>query len=115
MEAIFHNSVAASRKSAAFSRARIGGVFTRRRCTLKCDLFSLAGFVIVLLSSSEVAPAHAQSEAAAAVGSVKRVLTLEAAKRLTFQNNWDLLAARSDVDLATAQRIERSTVSLLPG
>jgi cobalt-zinc-cadmium efflux system outer membrane protein len=33
------------------------------------------------------------------------VLTLADAKRLTFQNNWDLLAARSDVDIATAQRI----------
>ena len=35
----------------------------------------------------------------------KRVLTLADAKRITFENNWDLLAARSDVDIATAQRI----------
>ena len=61
--------------------------------------------MMVLLSSSEVAPAHAQSEAAAVAGSLKRILTLAEAKRLTFRNNWDLLAARSDVDLATAQRI----------
>src|SRR5258707_1063717 len=63
------------------------------------------GLVLVLLSSSGVAPAHAQSEAAAVAGSLKRILTLAEAKRLTFRNNWDLLAARSDVDLATAQRI----------
>jgi len=67
-------------------------------------LFTAATVALVLLSSSGVAPAHAQSETAAA-GSIKRILTLADAKRLTFQNNWDLLAARSDVDLATAQRI----------
>jgi len=35
----------------------------------------------------------------------KRVLTLQDARRTSFQNNWDLLAALSDVDIATAQRI----------
>lgn len=32
-------------------------------------------------------------------------LTLAEAKRLAFLRNWDLLAARSDVDIATAQRL----------
>jgi cobalt-zinc-cadmium efflux system outer membrane protein len=32
-------------------------------------------------------------------------LTLAEAKRMAFVRNWDLLAAKSDVDLATAQRI----------
>jgi cobalt-zinc-cadmium efflux system outer membrane protein len=32
-------------------------------------------------------------------------LTLAEAKRLAFLRNWDLLAARSDVDVATAQRL----------
>src|SRR2546429_117650 len=32
-------------------------------------------------------------------------LTLADARRLAFQRNWDLLAAKSDVDIAVAQRI----------
>ncbi|MBI3875710.1 MAG: TolC family protein [Verrucomicrobia bacterium] len=32
-------------------------------------------------------------------------LTLAEARRLAFERNWDLLAAKSDVDLATAQKI----------
>src|SRR5512141_3131041 len=32
-------------------------------------------------------------------------LTLLEAQRLAFERNWDLLAAKSDVDIATAQRI----------
>ena len=35
----------------------------------------------------------------------KPTLTLAEAKRLAFEHNWDLLAARSDVDAATAQKI----------
>jgi len=34
-----------------------------------------------------------------------RSLTLADARRLAFQRNWDLLAAKSDVDIAVAQRI----------
>ena len=34
-----------------------------------------------------------------------RILTLSQAKQISFERNWDLLAAKSDVDLATAQRI----------
>src|SRR2546425_8897660 len=34
-----------------------------------------------------------------------RQLTLAEAQRIAFERNWDLLAARSDVDLATAQKI----------
>jgi cobalt-zinc-cadmium efflux system outer membrane protein len=34
-----------------------------------------------------------------------RTLTLAEARRVAFQHNWDLLAARSDVDIATAQKI----------
>src|SRR5262245_31646322 len=36
---------------------------------------------------------------------VPPVLSLAEAKRLAFENNWDLLAARSQVDFATALRI----------
>jgi len=42
---------------------------------------------------------------ATAVKSPIRVLTLAEAQRVAFERNWDLLAARSDVDMATAQKI----------
>ncbi|HEY0456948.1 MAG TPA: TolC family protein [Verrucomicrobiae bacterium] len=35
----------------------------------------------------------------------RRMLTLADAKRQAFERNWDLLAAQSDVDIATAQKI----------
>src|SRR5690242_16534938 len=34
-----------------------------------------------------------------------RALALAQAKQIAFERNWDLLAAKSDVDLATAQKI----------
>src|SRR5262252_5775491 len=37
--------------------------------------------------------------------SVTNSISLAEAKRLAFVRNWDILAARSDVDIATAQRI----------
>src|ERR1041385_5310419 len=36
---------------------------------------------------------------------IPKRLTLTEVRRLAFARNWDLLAASSDVDLATAQRI----------
>src|SRR5256885_1631411 len=36
---------------------------------------------------------------------IPKQLTLFDARRLAFANNWDLLAARSDIDMATAQKI----------
>ena len=46
-------------------------------------------------------PIHAQS----ATNDSASHLTLVDAKRLAFLRNWDLLAAKSDVDIATAQRV----------
>lgn len=43
--------------------------------------------------------------AQALAASAPRSLTLAEARQLAFEQNWDLLAARSDVDAATAQRI----------
>jgi cobalt-zinc-cadmium efflux system outer membrane protein len=40
-----------------------------------------------------------------AVPPQRRPLTLAEAKEMAFERNWDLLAAHSDVDLATAQKI----------
>ena len=36
---------------------------------------------------------------------IPKQLTLFDARRLAFANNWDLLAAKSDIDMATAQKI----------
>ncbi|MBI3414816.1 MAG: TolC family protein [Verrucomicrobia bacterium] len=36
---------------------------------------------------------------------MRTALTLAEAKRIAFERNWDLLAAKSDVDMATAQKI----------
>src|ERR1700690_3570286 len=41
----------------------------------------------------------------AMVATTPRVLSLAEAKRIAFQRNWDLLASKSNVDLAVAQRI----------
>jgi len=45
------------------------------------------------------------NSAPATAAKTVRTLTLDYAKQLAFDNNWDLLAARSDVDIATAQKI----------
>ena len=64
---------------------------------------ALAGGAWLLLGGNLAAsPATA---AAVAPGQPARVLTLAEAKRMSFQNNWDLLAAQSDVEIATAQKI----------
>jgi cobalt-zinc-cadmium efflux system outer membrane protein len=48
---------------------------------------------------------NAQSSANTAPVATNSSLSLREAKRLAFVRNWDLLAAKSDVDLATAQRL----------
>src|SRR5689334_7112453 len=39
------------------------------------------------------------------VAQIPRILSLTEAKRMAFDRNWDLLAAKSDVDVATAAKI----------
>jgi len=58
----------------------------------------LAGIALVLLG---VAAAGAESS----TNSSTAALTLVDAKRLAFLRNWDLLAAKGDVDIAVAQRL----------
>src|ERR1043166_2637 len=65
--------------------------------------FQHAGAMILLLSPSLLGRACAQAERTNSPG--PRVLTLANARQMAFQRNWDLLAAQSEVDLATAQRI----------
>src|SRR2546423_2486693 len=48
--------------------------------------------------------AGARADSAAAT-EIRMQLTLAESRRLAFANNWDLLAAKSDIDMATAQKI----------
>jgi len=48
---------------------------------------------------------HGADSSPSAAPPVLRKLTLADAQRIAFQRNWDLLAAKSDVDMATAQKI----------
>lgn len=69
------------------------------------QLFGRGGRVFGLaLLLSGLAVARAQTSAVAHVDDDAR-LSLADAERLAFAHNWDLLAAQSGVDLATAQRI----------
>src|ERR1700728_2194458 len=45
------------------------------------------------------------AEKAPAPETTPRALSLAEAKRIAFQHNWDLLASKSNVDLAIAQKI----------
>ena len=60
-------------------------------------------------STALVSAGHTvESARSASGGTLERVttpLSLAEARRLAFLRNWDLLAAKSDVDLATAQRL----------
>src|ERR1051325_5982906 len=65
--------------------------------------FNHLAFALLFSASSraaELGPATNATPAFPLAG-----LTLADAKHLAFLRNWDLLAAKSDVDLATAQRL----------
>ncbi len=68
-------------------------------------LKSLVFFLSVTLASVGLTATGAVSTNQTPLLSAPARLTLAEAKRIAFENNWDLLAARGDVDLATAQRI----------
>jgi len=64
---------------------------------------------VMLLAGPAIMPARAATaeipfQSIPAVGTPER-LSLAEAKRLAYEHNWDLLAAKSDVDLAAAQTI----------
>ena len=59
--------------------------------------------MLVVLLSVWVTPRLCASEAPVAV--VTNLLSLPQAQQMAFERNWDLLAARSDVDIATAQKL----------
>ena len=66
------------------------------------------GWLLLLLGMICVRPVMAQDASQPApmtTAEIPKRLTLPEARKLAFARNWDLLAAASDVDLATAQRI----------
>jgi outer membrane protein, heavy metal efflux system len=82
---------------------RAGKVFrakTRGPCKYAGSLACVAGYFIL-----GVTGVNAQSSKNSASDTTTSSLSLGEAKRLAFVRNWDLLAAKSDVDLATAQRL----------
>src|ERR1051326_8518592 len=67
---------------------------------------AFAGAILFFLSSLLVeAWAQVDTQYLPALKQTNAILTLANAKQISFQRNWDLLASRSDVDIATAQRI----------
>ena len=60
---------------------------------------------LVAVATVEAAPLAATNGMTLASFEIPNPLTLSEARQIAFANNWDLLAARSDVDLATAQHI----------
>src|SRR5438477_5353229 len=58
-----------------------------------------------ILASAGADGTAAQGDPADSASLGGRLLTLAEARRLAFERNWDLLAARSDLDIALAQRI----------
>src|SRR5438093_170560 len=75
-----------------------------RLATLFPDSFlRCVGFSCILASTAACGTASVDSSNFASLAG--RSLTLADARRLAFQRNWDLLAAKSDVGIAVAQRI----------
>src|SRR5438093_4469061 len=75
-----------------------------RLATLFPDSFlRCVGFSCILASTAACGTASVDSSNFASLAG--RSLTLADARRMAFQRNWDLLAAKSDVGIAVAQRI----------
>jgi cobalt-zinc-cadmium efflux system outer membrane protein len=65
----------------------------------------IPSLVSALLLGSLLPRGSMGAERAKPVATTPRALSLAEAKRIAFQRNWDLLAAKSNVDLAVAQKI----------
>jgi len=83
---------------------RTGRVFRVKTRGLCKNAATLACGVACLILGT-TGGVNAQSSANTASDTTVSSLSLAEAKRLAFVRNWDLLAAKSDVDLATAQRL----------
>ena len=60
---------------------------------------------VCILSTAAVRGLAASNDPANVSALAERPLALADARRLSFQRNWDLLAVKSEVDLALAQRL----------
>src|SRR3989442_14697761 len=76
-----------------------------RRATLFPDAFLRCVCFSCILASTGACGMAASVDSTNFASLFRRSLTLADARRLAFQRNWDLLAAKSDVDIAVAQRI----------
>src|SRR5947209_6124494 len=85
--------------TADLSRTRRGEAFAFPRVD---QFFSGASWMLCVLFVARNIPA--QAEPNAPTDSVEAV-SLAQASRLAFLRNWDLLAARADIEIAAAQRI----------
>jgi len=83
---------------------RLGTMFRAKTRGHHKDATTVACGVIYLLLGVLCA-VQAQSSTSLSSNQSTASLSLAEAKRLAFLRNWDLLAAKSDVDLATAQRL----------
>src|SRR6266404_5695574 len=68
------------------------------------SVFRFAGIVLTCLWANSITALDGDDLTNSPTSS-GRTLTLSEARRLAFQNNWDLLAAKSDADLAFAQKL----------
>ena len=65
----------------------------------------MANFLGALLLGSLLPRVSPGAERVKSVAATPRALSLAEAKRIAFERNWDLLASKSNVDLAVAQKI----------
>src|SRR5437867_8792981 len=76
-----------------------------RRATLFPDSFLRCVCLSCILASTGACGTAVSGDSTNFASLAGRSLTLADARRLAFQRNWDLLAAKSDVGIAVAQRI----------
>jgi len=80
------------------------GIISRARTRGHCKTAAFAcGAAYFILGVTGVV--NSQSRTNTASDTIVSSLSLADAKRLAFARNWDLLAAKTDVDFATAQRL----------
>ena len=84
------------------SRARCFHSTHRRFARIFPGLLSVLGMLCLTVAAAEV-PAVSQTGVGGSPGAFTNGLSFSEARQLAFRRNWDLLASRSDVDIAQAQ------------
>jgi cobalt-zinc-cadmium efflux system outer membrane protein len=81
-------------------------IHLRRPASAAAGLATAIAFMTILLKSGSAQPANAAPAAGPGPASPPaQILSLAQAKEIAFEKNWDLLAAKSGIDAATAQLI----------